>query len=193
MGKKANATQPSLVTSMYPTLSKTAVAIGKFASVPGKYWHGCPAADKEKRYLCTVIEFMSVHDFGNGFKGAGFSLKEMGEDGRGSLEPGVASGAEFVMAYPVPFVEYYWFANRAELKPDICIHSSIQMSQMAAPARRSMARQLATIARPVRTSRKSRWRRRSLQSSSTFSVCRVRSMWPARLAASTPTNISALC
>ena len=55
MGKKKVATtsQRSLMTSMYPTLSKPAVAIGKFASmfasVPGKYWHGCPAADKEKR------------------------------------------------------------------------------------------------------------------------------------------------
>ena len=65
MGKKKAATtsQRSLMTSMYPTLSKTAVAIGKFASVPGKYWHSCPAADKEKRYLCTVLEFKSVHDF----------------------------------------------------------------------------------------------------------------------------------
>ena len=40
-----------------PTLPKPAVAIGKFAAVPGIYWISCPAADKEKRYLCTVIEF----------------------------------------------------------------------------------------------------------------------------------------
>ena len=39
----------------------------------------------------------------------------MGEDGKGSLEPGVASGDVFVMAYPTPFCEYYWYANRAEL------------------------------------------------------------------------------
>ena len=37
------------------------------------------------------------------------------EDGKGSLEPGVASGDVFVMAYPTPFCEYYWYANRAEL------------------------------------------------------------------------------
>ena len=97
--------QRLLMTSMVPVLPKTAVAIGKHASVPGKYWQGCPAADKEKRYLCMVVEFKPVHDFGNGFKGAGFSLKEMGEDGKGNLELGVASGAEFVMAYPIPFVE----------------------------------------------------------------------------------------
>ena len=46
-----------------------------------------------------VVEFTAMHDFGDGVKGAGFKLKEMGEDGRGSLEPGVASGSEFIMAY----------------------------------------------------------------------------------------------
>ena len=40
-----------------------------------------PAA-REKRYLCTVIEFIAVHDFGGGIKGAGFQVKEMGEDGK---------------------------------------------------------------------------------------------------------------
>ena len=98
-------------------LSKPAIAIGKHASVPGKYWNGCPAADKEKRFMCIVVEFTAMHDFGDGVKGAGFKLKEMGEDGRGSLEPGVASGSEFIMAYPLPFLEHYFFQNRLEL-PD---------------------------------------------------------------------------
>ena len=44
---------------MWPTLSKPAVAVGKFAAVPGKFWDGCPSADKDKRYLCTVVEFVS--------------------------------------------------------------------------------------------------------------------------------------
>ena len=83
----------------WPMLSKPAIAIGKHASVPGKYWNGCPAADKEKRFMCIVVEFTAMHDFGDGVKGAGFKLKEMGEDGRCSLEPGVASGSEFIMAY----------------------------------------------------------------------------------------------
>ena len=64
-----------------------------------------------------VVEFTAMHDFGDGVKGAGFKLKEMGEDGRGSLEPGVASGSEFIMAYPLPFLEHYFFQNRLEL-PD---------------------------------------------------------------------------
>jgi len=103
----------------YPMLKKTAVAIGKQCSVPGKYWTGCSASDKEKRYLCTVIEFIAVHDFGGGIKGAGFQVKEMGEDGKGSLELGVASGEVFILAYPHPFLEYYWYANRSELDASV--------------------------------------------------------------------------
>ena len=76
--------QTSLATAgFYPMLPKPATALGKFTSNPGKYWEGCPAADKEKRYKCTVIDFIALHDFGNGIKGAGFKCKEMGEDGRG--------------------------------------------------------------------------------------------------------------
>ena len=101
----------------WPMLSKPAIAIGKHASVPGKYWNGCPAADKEKRFMCIVVEFTAMHDFGDGVKGAGFKMKEMGENGNGSLEPGVASGSEFIMAYPLPFLEHYFFQNRSEL-PD---------------------------------------------------------------------------
>jgi hypothetical protein len=89
------------------------------SSAPGKYWTGCSASDKEKRYLCTVFEFIAVHDFGGGIKGAGFQVKEMGEDGKGSLELGVASGEVFILAYPHPFLEYYWYANRSELDASV--------------------------------------------------------------------------
>ena len=99
----------------YPMLAKTAVAVGKQCSVPGKYWAGCPTSDKDKRFLCTVIEFIALHDFGGGIKGAGFQVKEMGEDGKGSLERGVASGEVFILAYPTPFLEYFWYANCSEL------------------------------------------------------------------------------
>ena len=37
-------------------------------------------------------------------KGAGFNCKEMGENGEGSLEPGAASGDEFILSYPAPFL-----------------------------------------------------------------------------------------
>ena len=96
-------------------LAKTAVAVGKQCSVPGKHWAGCPTSDKDKRFLCTVIEFSALHDFGGGIKGAGFQVKEMGEDGKGSLERGVASGEVFILAYPTPFLEYFWYANVSEL------------------------------------------------------------------------------
>jgi hypothetical protein len=118
MGKtKAKAPKQTALTGsdFWPMLPKPVVAVGKYASVPGKYWDGCPSADKEKRFMCIVIEFVALHDFGDGVKGAGFKLKEMGEDGRGSLEPGVASGSEFIMAYPLPFLEHYYFQNRSEL------------------------------------------------------------------------------
>ena len=119
MPKKKKGTQATLASAgFYPVLPKPAVAIGKYtcSSVPGKYWTGCPSADnKEKRFMCIVIEFTALHDFGDGVKGSGFQLKEMGADGRGSLEPGIASGSEFIMAYPLPFLEHYYFQNRSEL------------------------------------------------------------------------------
>ena len=84
-----------------------------------KSWAGrCPASDKEKRFLCSILEFVAVHDF-SFRKGPGFKLKEMGVDGQGSLEPGVASGDEFVHGYPSPFLEYYYYANRGELSADL--------------------------------------------------------------------------
>ena len=42
-------------------------------------------------------------------------MKEVGEDGEGSLEPGVASGEEFVLRYPYRFLEFYYAANPGEL------------------------------------------------------------------------------
>ena len=86
MAPKASAKQKALTSAgFWPMLPKTQIAVGKYASVVGKYWTGCPAHDKLKRFLCIVVEFVAVHDFGDGVKGAGFKLKEMGEDGRGSL------------------------------------------------------------------------------------------------------------
>ena len=34
----------------------------------------------DKRFKCTIVEFKALHDFGEGVKGAGFLLKEMGID-----------------------------------------------------------------------------------------------------------------
>ena len=105
--KRGSKASKQTAIGFYPTLNKPATAVGKYISAPGKFWNGCPAADKEKRFKCAVVEFSALHDYGDGVKGAGFSCKEMGEDGRGSLEPGVASGSEFMIGYPNPFLEYY--------------------------------------------------------------------------------------
>ena len=78
MSKKAKASSknsPSI--SFLPLLTKPGVAIGKYAAVPGKHWQGCPGSDKEKRFLCSTLEFVAVHDFGDR-KGAAFKMKEMG-------------------------------------------------------------------------------------------------------------------
>ena len=119
-GARKKSKQASLSSSgFYPLMTKTGSAVGKNCSVPGRFWEKCPAADKEKRFACVVVEFRAVHDYGSGKKGAGFLMKEMGESGTGSLEQGVASGDEFVIAYPAPFLEYYWHANREELPTDV--------------------------------------------------------------------------
>ena len=38
-------------------------------------------------------------------------MKEQGESGDGSLEPGIGSGEEFVVCYPNRFLEFYYAAN----------------------------------------------------------------------------------
>ena len=130
--RRPAATQRSLTNAgFWPMLPKTAVAVGKYASVLGKYWHGCPSADKEKRFMCIVVEFVALHDFGDGVKGASFKLKEMGEDGRGNLEPGIASGDEFVMAYPLPFSSSTTTSRTAQGCQKLCApRSSVKLLQL---------------------------------------------------------------
>ena len=42
-GKEKKGAQKTITsTGFFPLLPKPAVAVGKFASVPGKYWTGCP-------------------------------------------------------------------------------------------------------------------------------------------------------
>ena len=43
---KRSAQKPLTSAGFWPLLPKTNVAIGKFVSVPGKFWEGCPSADK---------------------------------------------------------------------------------------------------------------------------------------------------
>ena len=42
-------------------------------------------------------------------------VKEMGISGTGSLEPGAASGSEFVIRYNDKFLQFYYAANPIEL------------------------------------------------------------------------------
>ena len=63
-----------------PMLTKPAEVIGDYVSLQGKEWTGCPAADKDKWFRCTVRRFEGVHDFG-AFKSAAFQVQEMGQSG----------------------------------------------------------------------------------------------------------------
>ena len=57
----------------------------------------------------------------------------MGEDGQGSLEPGIASGSEFVMSYPNKFLQYYYAANPNEL-PSGSAQQPVQVADVGAEA-----------------------------------------------------------
>ena len=94
--------------NLLPSLKKTSEAVGEKVQVPGAYWEGCPPADLDKIYLCTVIRFEAMHTFHGGLKSAAFIMQEMGESGEGSLEPGDSSGEVFAMMYPQPFVLHYY-------------------------------------------------------------------------------------
>ena len=61
--------------TFYPLLKNSAVAIGKYISVPGSYWDGCHPDDKDKQYKCIGTEFCSMHDFGAGFKSNGYYVR----------------------------------------------------------------------------------------------------------------------
>ena len=95
---------------LLPLLKPVGSAVGKYCNVPGSFWEGCPAADKDKVFRCIVEEFVALHDFGSR-KSAAFRAKEMGESGTGSLEPGVASGDTLTICYPLPFLQFYYDAN----------------------------------------------------------------------------------
>ena len=81
MPKRKNSKQPSKQSKILsagsnflPLLKKMSSAIGKFIHVPGSYWEGCPAGDKEKIFKCLVVEFITVHDFGF-YKSSGFKVR----------------------------------------------------------------------------------------------------------------------
>ena len=52
--RKPSAQKALMSAGFWPMLPKTAIAVGKYCSVLGKYWTGCPAADKGKRFQYPV-------------------------------------------------------------------------------------------------------------------------------------------
>jgi hypothetical protein len=81
--------------------------IGIQIAVPGNHWEGrMTAEEKATDYLCTVRDYSVLHTFPGNNKAQGFELQEMGEDGKGSLEHGDASGEIFWIEYPFPYLTY---------------------------------------------------------------------------------------
>lgn len=74
----------------YPKLSKPMETVGKTINVPGAYWDKCPADKKAVLFQCVVRDFTLMHKAPALPVSAAFQLQEMGELGRGSLEPGDA-------------------------------------------------------------------------------------------------------
>ena len=133
--KKRKHKQTSLAsTNVLPMLNGPAKAIGKDCLVPGAFWQGCPEGDKKKKYKCTITDFDALHTWDKGGKSAAFQLKEMGESGTGSLEPGIASGDSFFLAYPAPFLQYYYDANPGELPEHMHPATEIEISGSETPA-----------------------------------------------------------
>ena len=102
--KRSSKASKQSAIAFYPTLNKPATAVGKYISAPGKFWNGCPAADKEKRFKCAVVEFSALHDYGDGVKGAGFSCKggkatadKLHEHDLGLLDPVHEDGEGYVV------------------------------------------------------------------------------------------------
>ena len=45
---------------MLPMLKKPAEAVGNNLDVPGAFWDKCPAADKEKVFVCFCTAFVLI-------------------------------------------------------------------------------------------------------------------------------------
>ena len=94
-------------------LARPAEAKGKQVGVPGTHWAGDSAEEQDKTYLCTVIDYHALHkwDAKEGrAPGQAFEMVELGVDGKSG------TGAKFFLAYPSPFLDYYYlqFPQEAE-------------------------------------------------------------------------------
>jgi hypothetical protein len=102
------------IRNILPTLHRPASAIGRQIKVPGSYWEGrMSEAEKQTMYTCNVLEFDAAHKFDNLDRQAAFLVKEMGVDGRGSLE--IVEAEPFWVKYPSRFLEFFYAANPDDL------------------------------------------------------------------------------
>ena len=115
--RKESALQSTLQSPKYPLVKDKGSHYGKQIKVLGSHWDGRMSAEEKKTaYLCTVLDFDVMHKMpGKTTPEQEFKVQEMGEAGTGSLEKGDASGETFWIAYPMPYLEFYYKTFPLEL------------------------------------------------------------------------------
>ena len=99
-------------TGTLPLLKKPAETVGKQFKVIGSHWgSACPAADRNKEFVCVVKEFTVLHTFSPTERGPAVQLLEMGTDGMGG------DSDPFWMKYPYPFLDFYYKAYPLQKEP----------------------------------------------------------------------------
>ena len=95
----------------WPLLKQPVSMVGEKLDVPGSFWGtSATRGQKDKMYSCTVVDFTLLHVFSPTQRGAAFKLVEMGEDGSGGVSE------DFWMAYPDPFLKYYYEQHPEKLR-----------------------------------------------------------------------------
>ena len=105
MGKKKSKTASPLGFEVLLPVGQEKGQIGTSLPTPGTYWKGHVPEDKDKVFLCHVVEYSALHDFtGPGGvverRGQAFKMEERGEDGKSG------SRDTFWMGYPKPYMQY---------------------------------------------------------------------------------------
>ena len=46
---------------LHPELKNKQAVIGEFIRIRGRFWKRCAEEDKDKEFLCTVLEYYAMH------------------------------------------------------------------------------------------------------------------------------------
>ena len=108
--KRKPSKQKSLNVEQLKLLKKPLDHLGKLIDIPGSFWQGRQSADERKNmYKCAIVDFSLAQRFSEDSPPQqAFFMQEMGVDGTGSLEKSDLDSTKFWMAYPSPFLKYYY-------------------------------------------------------------------------------------